>query len=152
MLTIVIIMTIINLGDAFMSKRACFFLMSLLFLGFGAMIYILFRPNTHIAVICDSIIDLDLFRQSVSIFGCNFLKFYLPDLLWGLSLSLGMYAIFLPNLKQKIVLSVIVLLCGVVWEILQWTGIIGGTGDIIDIIMYLSASILAVIINFKRGN
>ena len=152
MLTIVIIMTIITLGDVFMSKRAGFIIISLLFLGFGAMIYILFRPNTHIAVTCNSIVNLDILRRSVSILGCDFFKFYLPDLLWGLSLSIAMFAIFLPNLKQKIIISVIVFLCGVFWEILQWMGIVSGTGDILDIVMYLVAALFAVMINLKRGS
>ena len=39
---------------------------------------------------------------------------------------------------------------GCVWELLQWLSILGGTGDYLDIIMYLLASILCLIINLKE--
>ncbi len=83
-------------------------------------------------------------------YGSNFLKFYFPDFLWAISLCFGLYAIYLPTIKTSIMLSVIVFVYGVIWEILQAVEVLGGTGDIVDVIMYLLACLLALIFNLKK--
>ncbi|MBE6796932.1 MAG: hypothetical protein E7531_01125 [Ruminococcaceae bacterium] len=129
-----------------MSKRILFILFSALFLLVGATIYVLLRPNTYIAQFIGNLIGLNPLGEV----GCNFLKFYLPDFLWAISLCFALYAIYLPNPKTSIILSVVVFVCGVVWEALQWAGVLGGTGDLLDVIMYLVASMLAVTFNLKK--
>lgn len=129
-----------------MSKRISFIFLSVLFIVVGALIYVFFRPTTYIAQFIGNLTGLNSFGE----FGSSFLKFYLPDFLWAISLSFGLYAIYLPNIKTSIILSVVVFVYGVLWEVLQVIGVIGGTGDIVDVIMYLVASMLAVTFNLKK--
>lgn len=149
MLTIVIIMTIIIMGDRIMSKRI-YFLLSVIFLTLGALIYALYRPNSQIAVFCDKIVELNSLRQVLVVFENDFIKFYLPDFLWGISLCFSLYAVFLPSLKGAIIISTVAVFCGICWEILQWTDLVGGTGDVLDIMMYFAAGVLTIFISLKK--
>ncbi len=84
------------------------------------------------------------------IFSCDFLMYYLPDFLWGFSLSCLLQAFCVYSFKGTVLCCCITAIYGCVWELLQWLSILGGTGDYLDIIMYLLASILCLIINLKE--
>lgn len=133
-----------------MSKRRINILLGTMTLVLGFLIYIFFRTNTHIARAFDKIDWIVYIRRQLP--GCSndFIKFYLPDFLWGFSLNCGLMAIYDPRVKGGILCGCIALVSGCIWEILQYIGIVSGTGDVIDIIMYLLASIIHIIINLKE--
>ena len=107
----------------------------------GMLIYSLFGKGTYI----DSIIKLpDINIPHVL---SELLRFYLADALWAYALTFSL-SLFINEFFAGILSSVL----GVSWELCQMLSIVSGTFDIIDILMYLSASALAVLIIhlFKR--
>ena len=131
-----------------MSKSIYFTVFSAASLLLGGIIYILFRENTYIAGVFDYS-WLEPVRNCISVLSCDFIKYYLPDFLWSLSLCGFLIAIFAPKLVGAIICGATAVLCGTLWEFLQCLGICSGTGDVFDIVMYLAAACVAVIISIK---
>jgi len=120
----------------------------------GGFIYLLFRKNTYIAECISHLISVMFLRELFSFLDINFIKYYFVDYLWAFSLNCGLHTIFLPNIKCSFLLTTIVFLIGALYEILQTIDFINGTGDIVDVIMYLLAAITVNLINLflqKRG-
>ncbi len=132
-----------------MSKRLLNAILCCTALIIGGLLYIIFRETTYVATLFKSIEVLSSIRKKILVLENAFLMYYLPDFLWGFSLSCGLTAIFNPSLKGIILCSFTAFMCGTIWEILQYSHILSGTGDFADILMYLAASALAVIINSK---
>ncbi len=132
-----------------MSKRVIYIVECCVTLICGSALYILFRPTTYIAGVFNDIVFIEKLRSVLSIFSCGLLKYYIPDFLWGYSLSCGLLAIYTPTLKGAIGCCFTVFIFGSAWELLQYTNILSGVGDHLDIIMYLLAAISAVTINIK---
>lgn len=143
MLTIVIIATIILVGVLFMTKRNLLILIGTTSLFLGGLIYLLLRKNITNIFDCQLVENV---RCCLSELNIDFVRFYLPDFLWALSLCCYLLALFNPKPAGVFCCALAVLFCGVLWEVGQYTDVFKGTGDIADIIMYLSASILAVFI------
>ena len=123
---------------------------SIISLFLGGSIYVLYRENTYISNFIEEFINLLYIRSAFKPFECDFIKYYLPDYLWALSLISGLNA--LTTTKRKILkICLFVVLLGFVWEALQFFNILSGTGDISDILMYLAAATTAVIINFSNN-
>ncbi|MBQ5749538.1 MAG: hypothetical protein IIV87_05205, partial [Oscillospiraceae bacterium] len=79
---------------------------------------------------------------------CNaFFRFYLSDMLWGLALGLGLMAIYDPIGKGAWLCAGAAVICGCVWEFAQWTKLVHGTGDILDVFMYLLGGFFSIIMN-----
>ncbi len=135
-----------------MSKRFTNILLSCGALVLGGILYILLRPSTYIGKLFDDIVFIEMFRNTLSVYPCTFLKYYLPDFLWVFSLSCGLIAIFDSDIKGTVFCTAVAFLCGVFWETMQFFCITTGVGDFADIFMYLLAAVFAVIINIKRGN
>ena len=133
-----------------MSKRKKNILFSLTALIVGCLLYILFRTNTYIGSIFDGMEDIDIIRQMCLSQVSDLYKFYLPDFLWGLSLGCGLIAIYNPSIKGVIICASFSFLCGCIWEFLQYITLLSGTGDVHDVIMYLLASAICIIINLKE--
>ena len=143
-------MTIIVMGDIKMSRRIIFATASIASLSVGAIIYVLFRPNSYIAIFVNRIMEIGIPRQALESYSNDFLKFYFPDFLWMLSFCFCLYSLF-DLFKNGIIISTLVaFFCSILWELMQRLDFVSGTGDIIDIIMYLLAGICAVIISFKK--
>lgn len=117
----------------------------------GAILYILFRPHTYIAEAFERYTWITEIRERIQPFSCNVVCFYLGDFLWMFALCCGFYGIILPNRKESIICFTVCALCGIAWEMLQWSGIVTGTGDWVDIIMYVLACVASGIIN-RKGN
>ncbi len=117
----------------------------------GLMIYVLFRENTYVARFAESIISFDFLREKVSFLENPFLKFYLPDYLWALSFNGWLHIILKPREKGSFVCSAAVAVFGAGFEILQYFGIIKGTADIIDILLYVLAVATIKIIYTTKG-
>ena len=110
----------------------------------------LFRKNTYISLLFSEGIVLKKIADIASTFENDFLKFYVPDFLWGFSLCFGLFLIFEPKLKGTFLCCITSFLYGTLWEILQMVGKLSGTGDYVDILMYLMASMLAATIYLMR--
>ena len=114
----------------------------------GLFIYLIFRENTYVAKFVSAMVNLKFLREVFLPFENDFIKYYLADYLWCLSLSCGLHIIFLPDMKKSIVLTIISFIFGIAYECLQKFNIINGTVDKIDIILYLLASLTVNLINF----
>lgn len=117
----------------------------------GGVLYILFRPHTYIANIFERYFYITEIRAWLQPISCEFVRFYLGDFLWMFALCCGLYAIFPPEENWSVVCVAIATACGIAWEVLQWIGVTTGTGDWMDILMYVLACIAANIIN-RKGN
>ena len=115
----------------------------------GAVLYILRRPDTYIGKIFSGHQNIDVLREKVAPFVVN-LHCYLPDFLWALALSCSLHAVFLPKGKGVIVCAGTALAAGILWELMQVCGIVTGTGDGVDVLMYLCGGLVSVIINLKE--
>ena len=69
------------------------------------------------------------------------MRFYLVDAIWAYSLTFAL-SFFLNEFLS----GAISFAFGVLWELFQKSSIFSGTFDVFDIIMYFTASTLAVII------
>ncbi|MBE6825017.1 MAG: hypothetical protein E7513_06695 [Ruminococcaceae bacterium] len=134
-----------------MSKRFSNMLLCCIALLVGCTLYILLRPTTHIGELFDKFTLITNLRNALALYPCDFLKYYLPDFLWGFSLCCGLIAIFEPKTKGLIGCAIVAFICGASWETLQFYNITTGVGDYKDIVMYLLAVIISVTINIKRG-
>ena len=134
-----------------MSKRKKNILLGLTALIVGCFLYVFFRENTYVGNIFDRIQEVEMVREFIWLQQCKFCKFYLPDFLWGFSLSCGLVAINNSNRKGTIICAVITFLCGCLWELLQYFSVLSGTGDVYDIAMYFLASIMCIIFNLKES-
>lgn len=125
-----------------MSRRMRNIVFAVTALLLGGALYVLFRGNTCVSILVRSILPVPQFPMS-----CPFLSFYLPDFLWAFSLCCLLMAIHTPDSKGVVLCSVFGFSLGVLWELLQYAHITGGTGDIWDMAVYLLAAALSVLIN-----
>ncbi len=117
----------------------------------GLFIYVIFRENTYVAQYVAKIVDLSGLRKALKPIEGNFIKFYFPDYLWGVAFASGLHTLFLPTLRNSIRCSAVVFICGTVYEFLQYCALVPGTGDLIDVILYLlSGTTVSSIVFFRR--
>ncbi len=133
-----------------MSNRGKNTIISIASLLLGGASYIVFRENTYVAEFFDVFSFVTPIRESLSIFSCDFTNYYLQDFLWGLSLSCGIIAIYKPDRKGIFLSAFTAFICGCIWELVQYIGVVKGTGDFLDVLMYLSASLMSVLVNKER--
>ena len=126
-----------------------FWLLAIFALILGGVIYVLFKGNSYISVFVRQFIPV-LGEEIVIINSSCRVLYYLPDFLWALSLSCGLHIIFMPEMKGSLLCTFAVVGLGLVFEILQFLEFVNGTGDIIDVIMYLLAGMSVNLINLKR--
>ena len=100
-------------------------------LSIGLFIYLAFRGNTF----------LNVLFQANALLGEARLAFYIPDFLWGYALCFSL-SIFCKSHYA----GIISIFFGITLELLQNFKIIKGTFDYIDILMYITANIIAVLI------
>lgn len=136
-------------------RRILFLTVSAVSLFLGLLIYVLFRSGTYIHLFLNSIDSFDEFLtlKYNNYFTC-FLKYYFADFLWGISLSCFLSAVSdKSNLKRIVANSTIPVVLGVLLEIFQNAGLINGTADFCDVLMYVAAGLFHAVINiilFKR--
>ncbi len=128
-----------------MKRRYIYVLLCILTLGIGGGLYIIFRPDTYVAEFVRGIAPAvnDIYTKANTL-NCDFLKYYLPDFLWAFSLNCGLNAIFNTK-KSYLITACAVSLLSIFWETAQYLGIVSGTGDFIDMAMYLFAVLLILI-------
>ena len=127
-----------------MKKRFVYFLLCAVSLVCGSILYIIFRPDSYVAIYVRNVVPiLQTVFENINGTDVDFLKYYFPDFLWAFSFNCGLNVIF-HEPKKAIINGIVVSLVGILWELAQKTGIVSGTGDIIDVLMY----ILAVVVLF----
>lgn len=132
-----------------MSKRILNALLGVSALVIGLGIYVFFKPNAVVSRLFDFAFVSEL-RSFLSPCDLPFIKYYFADFLWGFAFCCGLAFIFQPKGKELLLCGAGGIAFGAVWELLQWTGIMSGTGDICDIIMYLLAATAVMLINLKE--
>lgn len=133
-----------------MSDRIRNGLLCLLALATGGILYGLFRENTIVALQLEKFLPLAFYRELLPKKSFPFLQFYLPDLLWSFSLCCGLLAIFGADRRGSYRSVGSTLALGCFWELMQWLGILSGTGDSIDVLMYSAGCILSILTNYKK--
>ena len=117
----------------------------------GAVIYALLREEAYISQIVAVYVDLSRVKNAFILLDNDFVKYYLPDYLWAFSLCCGILIISNPTSKKEVLCySSITFWVGTLYEILQKVKLIGGTGDVIDIILYFLAALTVSIIYIKE--
>ena len=134
-----------------MSNRMFFCFVGSSALIIGTSFYILCRQNSIVTVILQSFMPLNISVLANNTF-VKSISYYFPDFLWALGLCCGLFAIFDYHDKSAIICPIITFTYGLIWEILQHADKVSGTFDYLDILMYLTASLLAVIFYRKRRN
>lgn len=130
-----------------MNKRRFYAFLSVASLSCGAIIYILFRPTTYIAKAFIKVFPfISEINGLLSLSNCTFLKYYFPDYLWAFSLLCCLNAVG-KQAKTMLYRACAVFLMGALWEIFQYSHIISGTGDLIDVFMYLAAVLSVVLLD-----
>lgn len=106
----------------------------------GALVYIIFRRGTYIHAVVPS--DLSGALAAVTFPLDQFVRYLLCDLLWALALCSS-----LSTLMADRAAAAVTICFGGGWELAQAMGIIEGTGDPLDCVMYLFGATVAVLIN-----
>lgn len=123
---------------------------SVLFLISGLLIYLFFRSGTFIHEFASELTGFN-FENPVlpqnNLF-IDFLRYYFVDFLW-LASFFNAYLAVRSKITYVSVLSsfIVAFLTGVIYELLQRFGIISGTFDLVDIIMYLTAGVFSAAVN-----
>ena len=85
-------------------------------------------------------------HSSVQFPFCVFVRYYLTDMLWLFSLQSITLSIRLPQKRNAFIYSVGLLIFAVLYEAFQYFGILNGTGDFVDILMYIIATVSVVLL------
>lgn len=134
-----------------MRKKHIFLLINIVFpLIIGLAIYLICYKSTYINTTFNEIFGFtppyfysdNTFYRFISCWAC--------DILWAYSLTFGLYLCFKDFKNPLVISSVLAVSLAVIMEILQAYDLISGTFDIWDIILEITAIILAVII-IKRS-
>ena len=145
----VIIMTIM----CCMNTRVFALVQAVIALFTGFIIYMLFREKTFIhMVFC---FPYESVFSNYTFWGSTLIRYYLPDFLWGYSLTAILYSIYPPNRKLfDIVPILLASFTGIFFEGMQTLEVFSGVGDMIDVLFYILATVVAyiIILNFGRRN
>ena len=111
------------------------FVLVLLPLFFGALVYALWSPSVLLQHIQGS--GLRPMSVSPSIDGWKFIRDSLPDFLWAFSLANGISFVWLRSASVlKYLFFIIALTCAILFECMQMAKILAGTGSICDMVIY----------------
>ena len=114
---------------------------ALVALTLGFLCYVLFREHTWLNRLAPAL-SLPASATPVS----RFLRWYLPDALWGYALCCVLSCVVSP-----LPACLLTAATGIAWEAAQAFLLVPGTGDLFDVLTYTLAGLLAVMITKKRG-
>ena len=126
-----------------MSKRIKMLLLCLLSLTIGVIIYTYYRSDTYIGNLASEILNVKYKTED----RFTIISYYIPDYLWAFSLCSGLFAIYPLKSKHGFWWGAVTFIYGVAWEFMQYSSLVSGTFDIVDIIMYFTAASSVVSIN-----
>lgn len=123
-----------------MKEKTFKFFVAVAAMALGAAIYIVFRSGTYIHAVAPP--DLSGALADIVFPLDGFVRYLLCDLLWALALCSSLSVLLTDRAAAAVTLC---FGCG--WELAQAAGVIAGTGDPLDCLMYLFGAIIAVLIN-----
>lgn len=129
-------------------KKVILLIISLAMLLIGLLLYLLLNSKAYISTILLQIIPIQTITKDSLVIGI--LRGYGADLLWSASFTLIIQIIVWAK-KKKTIYLVFCSLLGIVYELMQYFGITTGMADIVDVVVYILGSILAIII-IQGGN
>lgn len=133
--------------------RLYFFLLAVSSLLAGTAIYIFLRQGTYIHAFLPKnflYVLQTIFEKIPDSTFADFLRYYFVDCLWCFSLNFSLFSVSkLQSYAATVCIAVLSASSGVLFEILQLLSAVSGTFDFADIVMYIVASICAVMINIK---
>lgn len=109
---------------------------------FGLLFYVLFKPNSYLNAFAEKLLGIQLGMW----LNCNVINHHFCDFLWGFSLTCGLIYILGSKPRPRLICTAITITYGTLWEVLQYSRVVPGTGDLLDMLTYLLASVLAAII------
>ena len=127
-----------------MKKRFFWLMCAAIALIIGAILYGLYRQDTYVGKIVGIALGKPL--QVNSAFSAC-MAYYLPDFLWMFALVCSLLTVMLPRGKHMLFWCLFAFLLGTLWELLQLWGVVPGTADVHDVILYSMAAITAAIIS-----
>lgn len=117
----------------------------------GALAYCCFRPDTYITHMARRlgmpVLDAGISGSAAAVFFRNFF----PDIAWAYALPNALFLASGADREKTVLIAVITALMAVTGEILQFCGIISGTGDPADIILELCTACIAIVVIKKRA-
>ena len=106
----------------------------------GFLLYVLFRENTFF----HSLFGLEGIFVSVQVPFGGLLRYYFPDFLWAYSLCCSLMTLY-PQKDFRFFCPIpwVTFGTGLAFETAQFFHLVRGTGDLADILLYLSAAFAA---------
>ena len=74
----------------------------------------------------------------------SFTRNFIPDFLWAMAFNFSLAPIFKELFGQKYLVATgtVCFLCGTLYEVFQCIGICKGYGDVVDVVVYFTATLL----------
>ncbi len=129
-----------------MKKECTYMICSILLLALGTIVYVLFRdPVLFTEPLCRLGINPPVINLNSGV-GSYFIKYILPDVLWIVAL------LFYASTLKILTLRVIAILMAPLFEICQLFGLIEGSFDFIDLIIYILITLIFIKQWKRKGN
>ena len=125
------------------NKKVILIIISIVLLFLGLLLYLLLNQETYVSKAILTVIPIRI-TIAENIF-VRILKGYAADLLWSASFTMIIQFIVWFE-KKKIKYLILCCLLGIVYELMQYFRITSGIADIVDVIVYILGSLLAIII------
>lgn len=124
-------------------KKAILLIISVIMLILGLLLYLLLNRDAYVSKVLLEIIPIQ--TNTGNSFVLTILRSFGADFLWSVSFTLVIQLIVWTE-KKKTIFLVFCSLLGIVFELMQRFGIAPGTADIVDGIVYILGSLLAILI------
>lgn len=133
-----------------LKKRVILTLLAIFSLITGLLIYLFLRKDTYLHGYFSAELCNYVYVNVKSNILTNFIRYYLPDFLWAFAFGAALTAVSYSHNRIVIILfSAVSFLIGVLFEFVQYFGIVNGTFDYFDILMYAVAALTCAAINIK---
>lgn len=133
-----------------LKKRVILTLLAIFSLITGLLIYLFLRKDTYLHGYFSADLCNYVYVNVKRNFWTDFIRYYLPDFLWAFAFGAALTAVSYSHNRIVIILfSAVSFLIGVLFEFVQYFGIVNGTFDYFDILMYAVAALTCAAINIK---
>lgn len=126
------------------NKRIILATISVSSLILGTLLYLFLNKEAYVSKLILTIVSVKDINYKSNIV-LKILKNYGADFLWSVSFAFVVQMILWLR-KRRVILLIFCSLLGIVYELMQCSGVISGTADIVDVIVYILGSLFAIII------
>lgn len=123
-------------------KKYC--LLSIVFLVLGISLYFMFNRNALVVRNVCSVLNIEVENQ-IRFVGSDLISSFGADFLWSMSFTFMIQCI-LELKNKKIWFLIFSSILGCLYEFLQYLGLVYGTADILDVVIYIVGTCISVII------